>query len=64
MKSTYTEETVPEYIRRQYNETVDEYNNQFTSYKEALRLYNADLQGYKQRIKAFNTRVDRYNSSR
>lgn len=64
VKSTYTEQTVPEYIRKQYNETIDDYNNQVPSYNRDLQAYNADVQEYKQRINAFNTRVDRYNASR
>ena len=64
VRSTYTEHTIPEDIRRQFNQTVDEYNSQLSSHKEALRLYNSDLQEYEERIKAFNVRVDRYNSSR
>ena len=64
VKDTYTEETVPDTTRDQYNSTVDEYNTKLPAYNRAIRAYNADLQQYKERVTAFNQRVDLYNSNR
>ncbi|MFB3812672.1 MAG: hypothetical protein ACE14L_01060 [Terriglobales bacterium] len=64
VKDTYTEETVPEDIRAQYNATVDDYNRKLPAYNAAVRSYNRDLQQYKERVAAFNQRVDRYNANR
>jgi len=63
VKDTYTDETIPEDVREQYNTTVDDYNNKLPGFNAAVRSYNADLQQYQERIAAFNERVNRYNSA-
>ena len=64
VKDTYTEDTVPESVREQYNSTVDEYDAKVPAYNAAVRAYKADLQQYEERRAAFNQRVDRYNANR
>lgn len=62
VKDTYTDETVPDSIRGQYNSTVDEYNTKLPEYNAAASAYNDDLQRYKSKVAEFNERVERYNA--
>ena len=64
IKSTYTEETVPEYIRNEFNDAVDDYNRRAPAFNRALRQYNSDVESFEQRRLAFNQRVQSYNASR
>jgi hypothetical protein len=64
VKARYTEETVPEDVRLQYNSTVDEYNSKLLLFKRNVQEYKAEVQRYDDRIAAFNQRIDRYNANR
>ena len=64
IKGEYSENTAPESIKQQYNDTVDEYEAKKSSYNIAVAKYNRDLGEYKERTAAFNQRVDRYNANR
>jgi len=64
IKEQYSENTVPESVRHQYNDAVDEYEVKKRSYNSAVVTYNRDLGEYKERTAAFNQLVDRYNASR
>jgi len=64
VKDTYSQETMPEDVRAQYNATLDDYKSKTPRYNAAVRTYNRDLQQYKERVAAFNQRVDRYNANR
>jgi hypothetical protein len=63
IKGTYSDGTAPEFIRQQYNDTVDEYETKKRAYNSAVESYNSGLNEYKGRLAAFNQRVDRYNAN-
>jgi hypothetical protein len=63
IKGTYSNGTAPEFIRQQYNDTVDEYETKKRAYNSAVESYNSGLNEYKGRLAAFNQRVDRYNAN-
>jgi hypothetical protein len=64
VKSTYTDDNLPESVRTQFNSNVRDYNAKAPGYHQAVREYNSDVQTYQQRIADFNTRINQYNANR
>ncbi|HKV90946.1 MAG TPA: hypothetical protein VJW20_00210 [Candidatus Angelobacter sp.] len=64
VRSTYTEENIPDNVRTRYNATVDDYNSRVPAFNTALESLKSSSRAYQLRVDAFNARVDRYNSNR